>query len=572
MFEITDWYGKSLKVAIATDHGGFAQKPELAAFLEAKGCKVIDCGPFELNQGDDYPDFGAPAAQAVARGEADCAILVCRSGVGMGIVANRFHGVRAAIARDAEVAKKSRVHNCSNVLVLPGDDLDFAAMKPVVEAWFSTPFSGDERHVRRLAKVEIDTYDDIAAVRHADPAVAAIIDHEAKRQADGIELIASENFASCAVRAAQGSVLTNKYAEGYPGKRYYNGCEFVDEIEQLAIDRVKKLFGAEAANVQPHAGSSANQAVYMALCQPGDTVLSRSLDHGGHLTHGHPLNFSGMLYNIVPYGVNRETEMIDYDEVERLAVENKPRMIIAGASAYPRVIDFARLRAIADLVGAKLFVDMAHIAGLVAAGEHPNPVPYCDVVTTTTHKTLRGPRGGLILCKEEYLKSINSKVFPGMQGGPLEHVIAAKAICFGEALTPAFKAYQHQVKLNAAKLAEELVKRGFRIVSGGTDNHLMLIDLRPKHATGKAVANALDIAHITANKNMIPFDPEKPFVTSGIRVGTPAITTRGLKEAEMVRVADFIERGVELREDEAALAALGNEVQEFMADFPMPRF
>ena len=572
MFEITDWYGKSLKVAIATDHGGFAQKPELAAFLEAKGCKVIDCGPFELNQGDDYPDFGAPAAQAVARGEADCAILVCRSGVGMGIVANRFHGVRAAIARDAEVAKKSRVHNCSNVLVLPGDDLDFAAMKPVVEAWFSTPFSGDERHVRRLAKVEIDTYDDIAAVRHADPAVAAIIDHEAKRQADGIELIASENFASCAVRAAQGSVLTNKYAEGYPGKRYYNGCEFVDEIEQLAIDRVKKLFGAEAANVQPHAGSSANQAVYMALCQPGDTVLSMSLDHGGHLTHGHPLNFSGMLYNIVPYGVNRETEMIDYDEVERLAVENNPRMIIAGASAYPRVIDLARLRAIADLVGAKLFVDMAHIAGLVAAGEHPNPVPYCDVVTTTTHKTLRGPRGGLILCKEEYLKSINSKVFPGMQGGPLEHVIAAKAICFGEALTPAFKAYQHQVKLNAAKLAEELVKRGFRIVSGGTDNHLMLIDLRPKHATGKAVANALDIAHITANKNMIPFDPEKPFVTSGIRVGTPAITTRGLKEAEMVRVADFIERGVELREDEAALAALGNEVQEFMADFPMPRF
>ena len=572
MFEITDWYGKSLKVAIATDHGGFAQKPELAAFLEAKGCKVIDCGPFELNQGDDYPDFGAPAAQAVARGEADCAILVCRSGVGMGIVANRFHGVRAAIARDAEVAKKSRVHNCSNVLVLPGDDLDFAAMKPVVEAWFSTPFSGDERHVRRLAKVEIDTYDDIAAVRHADPAVAAIIDHAANRQADGIELIASENFASCAVRAAQGSVLTNKYAEGYPGKRYYNGCEFVDEIEQLAIDRVKKLFGAEAANVQPHAGSSANQAVYMALCQPGDTVLSMSLDHGGHLTHGHPLNFSGMLYNIVPYGVNRETEMIDYDEVERLAVENKPRMIIAGASAYPRVIDFARLRAIADLVGAKLFVDMAHIAGLVAAGEHPNPVPYCDVGTTTTHKTLRGPRGGLILCKEEYLKSINSKVFPGMQGGPLEHVIAAKAICFGEALTPAFKAYQHQVKLNAAKLAEELVKRGFRIVSGGTDNPLMLIDLRPKHATGKAVANALDIAHITANKNMIPFDPEKPFVTSGIRVGTPAITTRGLKEAEMVRVADFIERGVELREDEAALAALGNEVQEFMADFPMPRF
>ena len=572
MMEITDWYGKNLRVAIGTDHGGYRQKPELAAFLEEKGCTVLDCGPFTYDDGDDYPDFGVPAVRAVARGEADVAMLICRSGVGMGILANRFHGVRAVCAGDAGLAKKSRLHNCSNVLVLPGDVLDFDAMKKVVEAWLDTPFSGDERHIRRLSKIETQTYDDIAAVRHADPEVAKIIDREAERQADGIELIASENFASCAVRAAQGSVLTNKYAEGYPGKRYYNGCEFVDEMESLAIERVKKLFGAEAANVQPHSGSSANQAVYMALVNPGDTVLAMSLDHGGHLTHGHPLNFSGMLYNIVPYGVNRETELIEYDEVERLAVENKPKMILAGASAYPRVIDFARLRAIADKVGAKLFVDMAHIAGLVAAGEHPNPVPYCDVVTTTTHKTLRGPRGGLILCREEYIKSINSKVFPGMQGGPLEHVIAGKAICFGEALTPAFKAYQHQVRLNAAKLADELAKRGFRIVSGGTDNHLMLIDLRPKQATGKAVANALDLARITCNKNMIPFDPEKPFVTSGIRVGTPAITTRGLKEAEMVRVADFIERGVELREDEAALRSLGNEVKEFMAAFPMPQF
>ena len=572
MVEIIDWHGKSLRVAIGTDHGGFSQKAELAAWLETRGAKVIDCGPFSFDAADDYSDFGAPVARAIARGEAECGILICRSGVGMGILANRVHGVRAVVADNPELAKKSRSHNCSNVLVLPGDTLDFSGMKPVIESWFDTPFSGDERHVRRLIKLETNTYDDIAAVRAADPEVAAIIDHEAERQADGIELIASENFASCAVRAAQGSVLTNKYAEGYPGKRYYNGCEFIDQMESLAIERVKKLFGAEAANVQPHSGSAANQAVYMALCQPGDTVLSMSLDHGGHLTHGHPLNFSGMLYNIVPYGVNRETEMIDYDEVERLAVEHKPKMILAGASAYPREIDFARLRAIADLVGAKLFVDMAHIAGLVAAGEHPSPVPYCDVVTTTTHKTLRGPRGGLILCREEYIKAINSKVFPGMQGGPLEHVIAAKAVCFGEALTPAFKAYQHQVKLNAAKLSAELARRGFRIVSGGTDNHLMLIDLRPKHATGKAVANALDLARITVNKNMIPFDPEKPFVTSGIRVGTPAVTTRGLKEAEMVKVADFIERGVELREDEAALRALGNEVKEFMADFPMPCF
>lgn len=432
----------------------------------------------------------------------------------------------------------------------------------VTKYWISE----NRRFRERMLKENMDY------IKQFDPEVADAMRKEYDRQRRNIELIASENFVSPAVMAAMGSCLTNKYAEGYPGKRYYNGCEFVDEMESLAIERVKKLFGAEAANVQPHSGSSANQAVYMALVNPGDTVLAMSLDHGGHLTHGHPLNFSGMLYNIVPYGVNRETELIDYDEVERLAVENKPKMILAGASAYPRVIDFARLRAIADKVGAKLFVDMAHIAGLVAAGEHPNPVPYCDVVTTTTHKTLRGPRGGLILCREEYIKSINSKVFPGMQGGPLEHVIAGKAICFGEALTPAFKAYQHQVRLNAAKLADELAKRGFRIVSGGTDNHLMLIDLRPKQATGKAVANALDLARITCNKNMIPFDPEKPFVTSGIRVGTPAITTRGLKEAEMVRVADFIERGVELREDEAALRSLGNEVKEFMAAFPMPQF
>ena len=367
-------------------------------------------------------------------------------------------------------------------------------------------------------------------------------------------------------------MLTNKYAEGYPGKRYYNGCAHIDEAESLAIERAKKLFGAEAANVQPHCGSGANQAVYTALCKPGDTVLAMSLDHGGHLSHGHPLNFSGALYHIVPYGVNRETELIDYDEVERLAVENKPRMILAGASAYPRIIDFARMREIADKVGAILFVDMAHIAGLVAAGEHPSPVPYCDVVTTTTHKTLRGPRGGLILCREQYLKPINSAVFPGLQGGPLEQVIAAKAVCFGEALKDEFKAYQHQVRVNAKLLAEELAKRGFRIVSGGTDNHLMLIDLRPKHATGKAVANALDLARITVNKNMIPFDPEKPFVTSGIRVGTPAVTTRGFKEAEIVRLADFSERGDEAREDQAALRAIGEEVKEFMKAYPMPRF
>lgn len=414
------------------------------------------------------------------------------------------------------------------------------------------------------------SFNPVEKIRATDPAVAEILDRETTRQQDGIELIASENFASVAVQAAQGTILTNKYAEGYSGKRYYNGCQHIDEIETLAIERAKELFGAEAVNVQPHSGSSANQAVYLALCQPGDTVLAMSLDHGGHLTHGHPLNFSGMQYNMIPYGVSRETEMIDYDEIERLAVENKPRMILAGASAYPRIIDFARLREIADKVGAYLWVDMAHIAGLVAAGEHPSPVPYCDVVSTTTHKTLRGPRGGMILCKEQYLKAINSKVFPGIQGGPLEHVIAAKAVCFGEALKPEFREYQKQVRKNAAVLADELAKRGFRIVSGGTDNHLMLIDLRPKHTTGKVVANALDKAHITVNKNMIPFDPEKPFVTSGLRIGTPAVTTRGMKEDAMVKIADFIERGTAAVDDETSLLSIGEEVKAFMQDYPMP--
>ena len=490
----------------------------------------------------------------------------------MGIDANRFHNVRAVVAYSAKVAKASREHNVSNVLVIPADYLDFEAIKEIILTWVSTPFSNDRRHINRLEKLERQSYDDIAAVRSADPEIAAWIDKEAERQNDGIELIASENFTSTAIRAAQGSVLTNKYAEGYPGRRYYGGCEFVDEVEKIAIKRACELFGAEAANVQPHAGSQANMAVYFALLNPGDTVLAMSLDHGGHLTHGHPMNFSGKLFNIVPYGVSPETETIDYDEVERLAMECKPRMILAGASAYPRVIDFARLRQIADKANAYLFVDMAHIAGLVAAGVHPSPVPYCDVVTTTTHKTLRGPRSGLILCKEKYIKAINSKVFPGLQGGPLMHVIAAKAICFKEAMTPEFKAYQQQLVKNAAVLAQALKDKGFRIVSGGTDNHLMLVDLRPKHATGKEVQIACDKARITLNKNMIPFDPEKPMITSGVRIGTPAVTTRGMKEAEMLRIADFIDRAVAAKDDDAALAKIAEEVRAFTKAFPLPQF
>ncbi|MFA7231317.1 MAG: serine hydroxymethyltransferase [Victivallaceae bacterium] len=572
MSAIQDWFGKDVTLAVATDHGGYELKKQLMAALAERDIRTLDAGPFELDAQDDYPDFAGDAGKAVSLGQADCAIMICRSGIGMAINANRFHYVRAAVAGDVTTAQKSREHNCSNVLVLPGDKLSYAEMMKIVDAWLTTPFKDNGRHLRRLEKVEVNSYDDIAAIRKVDPVIANMIDKEADRQAHGIELIASENFTSCAVRAAQGSVLTNKYAEGYPGKRYYNGCEFIDEVEALAIERACKLFGAEAANVQPHSGSQANMAVYFALVQPGDTVLAMSLDHGGHLTHGHPMNFSGMLYNIIPYGVSPKTETIDYEEVSRLALEHKPKMIIVGASAYPRTLDFPKFREIADSVDAKLFVDMAHIAGLVATGEHPSPVPYSDVVTTTTHKTLRGPRSGLILCKQEYIKAINSKTFPGLQGGPLEHVIAAKAICFAEAMTDEFKAYQKQVRINASVLAAELTKRGFRIVSGGTDNHLMLVDLRPKNATGKEISNVLDKALITVNKNMIPFDPEKPFVTSGIRIGTPAVTTRGMKEAEMVKIADFINRAVAVKNDEAALAAIGEEVKEFTKNFPIPHF
>ena len=374
-----------------------------------------------------------------------------------------------------------------------------------------------------------------------DPAVAAAIEAELTREQEGIELIASENVVSEAVMAAVGSVLTNKYAEGYPAKRYYGGCQCVDVVENIAIERACKLFGANFANVQPHSGSQANTAVYVALLQAGDTVMGMSLAHGGHLTHGSPVNLSGLYYNFVSYGVEDDTHMIDYDKLEAQAKEVKPKMIVAGASAYPRIIDFKRLSEIAHAVGAYLMVDMAHIAGLVAAGEHPSPVPYADVVTTTTHKTLRGPRGGLILCNdEEIAKKINKAIFPGIQGGPLEHVIAGKAVCFGEALKPEFKAYQHQVVLNAKALAEALVAEGFDLVSGGTDNHLMLVDLRPMGITGKEMEKRLDEVHITVNKNAIPNDPEKPFVTSGVRIGTPAVTTRGMKEPEMQIIADCI--------------------------------
>ena len=377
-------------------------------------------------------------------------------------------------------------------------------------------------------------------LRSFDPEVYASCERELQRQRHNIELIASENIVSEGVLLAAGGVLTNKYAEGYPGKRYYGGCQYVDEVENIARSRACKLFGAEHANVQPHCGANANLAVFFALLQPGDTVLSMSLAHGGHLSHGSPVNISGKYFKIVPYGVSDDTQTIDYDEVERLAIESKPKLILAGASAYPRIIDFKRFREIADKVGAYLMVDMAHIAGLVAAGLHPSPVPYADVVTSTTHKTLRGPRGGLILCKEKYAKDIDKAIFPGTQGGPLMHIIAAKAVAFGEALTDEFKGYQTQIIKNAQALAGELSARGIRLVSGGTDNHLMLLDLRGTGVTGKELEHRLDEVHITANKNAIPNDPESPFITSGLRVGTPAVTSRGFKEPQMKLIAGWI--------------------------------
>jgi glycine hydroxymethyltransferase len=406
-------------------------------------------------------------------------------------------------------------------------------------------------------------------VAEVDPEIAALLRQETQRQEEGLELIASENFVSPAVMEAAGSTLTNKYAEGYPGRRYYGGCEFVDQVETLAIERAKKLFGAEAANVQPHSGSQANMAAYMALMQPGDPMLSLDLNSGGHLTHGMSLNFSGKLYRVVHYGLDRQTERIDMAQVQQLAKEHHPKIVVVGASAYPRVFDFGAFRDIADSVGAALVVDMAHIAGLVAAGIHPSPIPVAEVVTTTTHKTLRGPRAGMVLCKEPYLKAINSQVFPGIQGGPLMHIIAAKAVALKEALSPAFAIYQRQIVANAQALAEALQQAGLRLVSGGTDNHLMLVDLRPKKLTGKVAEAALGKAAITVNKNMIPFDPERPMVTSGIRIGTPALTTRGMKEPEMARVGQLIGEALDHPDDDAALARVAGEVHALAQAFPL---
>jgi len=407
------------------------------------------------------------------------------------------------------------------------------------------------------------------SLAETDPEIASAVANEKKRQSEGLELIASENFVSQAILETAGSVLTNKYAEGYPGRRYYGGCEFVDVAESLAIARAKALFGADHANVQPHSGAQANMSVYFAAVKPGDTVLGMNLAHGGHLTHGHPLNFSGQLYKIVPYGVRPDTEQIDYEALEQLAREHKPKMIVVGASAYPRIIDFARIARVATEVGSIVMVDMAHIAGLVAVGLHPSPIPHADFVTSTTHKTLRGPRGGLILCREQYAKDLDRALFPGVQGGPLMHIIAAKAVCFKEAQEPSFVEYQRQIIANASRLASALTAHGFRLVSGGTDNHLMLVDTFSKGVTGKAAEVALGKAGITVNKNAIPFDKNPPMVASGIRVGTPATTTRGMREPEMELIAGLIARALAAPDDDAALGTIKKEVEKLCEEFPL---
>jgi RpiB/LacA/LacB family sugar-phosphate isomerase len=555
-------------VALGADHGGFELKEILKRHLLKQGIGVTDFGA-PSKELTDYPDYAQAVARSVAGHEHDLGLLVCASGVGMSIAANKVPGARAALVWDEQTAQLSREQNNANVLCLAGRGTEPDQARRIVDAFLAAGFEGG-RHEQRVNKLESEGTLMDMKLEMVDPQVAGAIARERQRQQENIELIASENFASPAVMEAQGSVLTNKYAEGYPKKRWYGGCENVDIVEQLAIDRAKALFGAEHANVQPHSGSSANMAVYFTFLKPGDKMLTMDLTHGGHLTHGHKANFSGRFFEIVHYGVRKEDERIDYDQLAKTAREHRPKMITVGASAYSRIIEFERMGEIAREVGAYLLADMAHIAGLVAAGLHPNPVEHADFVTTTTHKTLRGPRGGLVLCKEKYAKEIDSQTFPGIQGGPLMQVIAAKAVCLHEAAQPGFKLYQQQIVRNARALAEGMKRNGFRLVSGGTDNHLMLVDVGARGFTGKDCQIALDEAGITVNKNTIPFETRSPFQASGIRLGTPAVTTRGMKEGEMAAIADMISEVLMDTKNVDAARSVRHRVRELTARFPLP--
>ena len=555
-------------IAIGADHGGFELKEAVKEHLVKRGVSVADFGA-RNRESTDYPDYAQAVAQTVALRRADLGVLICTTGVGMSISANKVPGVRAALVADVLTAARARQHNNANVLCLAGQTTPAEEATKIVDAFLNARFEGG-RHERRVNKMETRIIPTDYTLRGVDPEIYDVIERELRRQQENIELIASENFTSPAVMEAQGSVLTNKYAEGLPKKRWYGGCEYVDVVEQLAIDRARTLFGSEHANVQPHSGSGANMAVYFAFLKPGDKMLTMDLSHGGHLTHGNKANFSGKFFEIVHYGVRKEDERIDYDQLARMAQEHKPKMITVGASAYPRIIDFERMGQIARDVGAFLLADIAHIAGLVATGLHPSPVPHADFVTTTTHKTLRGPRGGLILCKEKHAKDIDSQTFPGIQGGPLMHVIAAKAVCFHEALQPSFKEYQGQIVRNARALAEGMKRNGYRLVSGGTDNHLMLVDVGVRGLTGKECQAALDEAGITTNKNTIPFETRSPFQASGIRLGTPAVTTRGMKEPQMAAIGDMISEALLDIKNLDTLSKVRQRVRELTASFPLP--
>ncbi len=560
--------GAAVTFALGSDHGGFELKEVLKHYLADRGVSTMDMGTHSTAS-TDYPDYAQAVAQVVLAHKAELGLLVCTTGVGICISANKFPGIRAAQVFNEQMATLARQHNDANVLCLGGKITPPETAKKIVDAFLSAHFEGG-RHERRVKKMENIPSAAELNLRAVDPEIAQAIAAERQRQQENIELIASENFTSPAVMEAQGSVLTNKYAEGYPKKRWYGGCENVDTVETLAIARAKKLFGAEHANVQPHSGSGANMAVYFAFLKPGDKMLTMDLTHGGHLTHGNKANFSGKFFEIVHYGVRQDDERIDYDQLARMAREHRPKMITVGASAYSRIIDFQRMGEIAREVGALLLADIAHIAGLVATGLHPSPIEHADFVTTTTHKTLRGPRGGLIMCKEKYAKEIDSQAFPGIQGGPLMHVIAAKAVCFQEALQPSFKAYQGQIVKNARALAEGMKRNNYRLVSGGTDNHLMLVDVGARGLTGKDCQIALDEAGITVNKNTIPFETRSPFQASGIRLGTPAVTTRGMKEQEMAAIADMISEVLMDIKDLDTVTEVRHRVRELTARFPLP--
>ena len=570
------------RVVVASDHAGVELKRRLLDTIAGMGIEAEDLGPWSAAS-VDYPDYAAAVAGRVAEGTADAGVLVCGTGLGMSITANKFPGVRAAVLYDDTAARYARLHNDANVAVFGARTMEAGDAERRLRMFLTEPFEGD-RHAARLEKIRgIEANlkeaqgagapgegdDGMSFLKETDPEIYEIIRKETERQAYKLEMIASENFVSESVLEATGSVLTNKYAEGYPGKRYYGGCEFVDQAESLAIERAKKIFGADHVNVQPHSGSQANMAVYLSVMNPGDTILGMNLSHGGHLTHGSPVNFSGKLFNVVAYGVREDTETIDFDQVRDLALKHRPKMIVVGASAYPRTIDFKKFREIADEAGCMVMADIAHIAGMVAVGMHPNPVPYCEFVTTTTHKTLRGPRAGMILCREEFAKKLNSAIFPGIQGGPLMHVIAAKAVALKEAMTPEFREYQAQILRNAQTLSKTLVARGHRLVSGGTDNHLMLVNLKDSPLTGKEGEAALESVGITVNKNTVPFETRSPFITSGIRIGTPALTTRGMKEKDMERIGNWIADILASPADETVRKRISSEVRALCDSFPL---